>query len=170
MVIAVTVVVVNTATYTVSHESPSITTPAAPPPSTTAMFSIFSVSPLIAATRQTITITGVGFGTNPKLVNDSVADDGSVNTLRDSTQPSILINDRTENWGAGYAQTATDYDHVGIYLASWSDTQIVIDGFSSLLGNATNPSRYVIRTGDQITVTVYGPNQIGIASYDTIVV
>ena len=112
----------------------------------------------------------MGFGSSPLIVNDTIANDGSVDTLRDTLKPALLINDRTQNWGAGYAQSSSDYDHIGIILESWSDTKIVLGGFSSLLGNAANPGQYAINVGDSITVTVYGPNEIGITSYDTIVI
>jgi len=177
IIITTTVLVTNTVTYSVNNNI-SITSSvvgtgpsAAPPTQSTSIlsFAVFNISPISTDTMQRIIITGVGFGNGPTVVVNSVANDSSINTLRDSVHPSVLINDRTGNWSAGYAQTSTDYDHVGIYLTSWSDTQIIIDGFGSLLGNATNPSQYLISTGDLITVTVYGPNQIGIASLDTAV-
>ena len=103
-------------------------------------------------------------------MNQSDPGDGSVDTLRDGIQTSILINDRTQTWGAGYAQTSADRDHIGIYIGSWNDTDIVINGFGSMLGNRSSPSQYTLSSGDLITITIYGPNQIGITSYEMVVV
>ena len=77
--------------------------------------SITSVSPIISAQTQTITIKGEGFGTQAAYTGDSNY---------------ITLADGSGNpWFAG--QTG---DTVTLAVSSWTDTQIVLTGFSGTYG------------------------------------
>jgi hypothetical protein len=131
---------------------------------------ITAVSPLLSDITQTIVIQGSGFGNTPP--STVPVGDGSVDTVLSTVTPSIVINDNVaeggigpESWAAGH-ETSSNFDDIGIFLVSWSDSQIVVGGFGSALGNATNPSTWNIAVGDPIEVTVFGPNNDGQAKYD----
>ena len=123
---------------------------------------ISSVSNISANCNQTIVIKGTGFGnTQPYTIS---LGDGSVNTLGGGSTPVIQVHD--DGWCGWEAGTQdgpnTGADLIGVILVSWSDTQIVLDGFGSAL--VTN-GQYRIVDGDPIRVVVITP--AGEATYET---
>jgi len=128
---------------------------------------ISSVSPMMAQDSQTITISGTGFGnTPPKTIT---LGDGSIDTVGCNTStPSLVISDGgagKDAWAAGH-QTCNNTDAIGVYLVSWTDSQIVLSGFGSALGT-TSSSLYQIAAGDPISIDVTGPNGTGDSVYNT---
>jgi hypothetical protein len=93
---------------------------------------ITSVSPILPQQTQTITISGVGFGTQTAYTGDS-----SYIELTDTTGTS---------WSAGYTGNS-----VTLSVSSWSDSQIVLTGFSGAYGTGS----WCIKPGDQLSVRVW---------------
>jgi len=128
------------------------------------------VSTITINTAGTITIDGCGFGTSPQLVTNFIAGDGSVDTVESSTTPQIAIIDGLvgccgwTQWEAGFAINPGTIDSIGIYIASWTDSQIVISGFGNQLGT-NHVAPFNIAVGDTITIIVVGPN-CATATYD----
>jgi len=92
---------------------------------------ITSISPVVSAQTQTITIAGRGFGTQAAYTGDSAY---------------IEMADSSGNaWAAGYTGN-------GIYLdvSSWTDSQIVLSGFSGNYGTT-----HCIRPGDSLSISVW---------------
>ena len=116
---------------------------------------ISSVSQILAQQAQTITITGSGFGTQAPYSGDSLY---------------IAIFDVTVgNWSAGYAgpcfQGACN-DGVGLVVTSWTDTQIVLGGFTGEWG----ANNWKLNNGDQVRIYVWSaPSGNGPASFTTTV-
>ena len=127
---------------------------------------ITSVTSIVAATSQDIVISGSGFGSNPPQTEP--VGDGSVDTLGcNTTSPSLTIDDNgtgKDAWAAG-RQSCTNLDAIGVYLVSWTDSQIILSGFGSALGT-TNASAYEIAAGDPIHIDVTGPNGAGDGVYN----
>lgn len=95
--------------------------------------------------RQTISIKGSGFGSQ---------------TAYDGDSPYILISDLTRRWNAGYSK---GYDLVKLSVASWTDTQITIRGFTGAYGR-----RWRLNPGDQVRIQVWNPQTgAGPATVDT---
>jgi hypothetical protein len=131
--------------------------------------SISSVSQIVAADSQTIYIYGSGFGnTPPQTVG---VGDGSVDTYACNVNtPSLAIWDNSganHNWSAG-RESCTNFDSIGIMIASWSDSEIVLGGFGSAL-SATGTGTWNISPGDSLTINVWGPNNDGQAQYNLVV-
>lgn len=101
---------------------------------------IQSISGIIAAQSQTITITGTGFGKHKKYRN------------KDTTI--IAIADNTAKWQAGYRPAG---DTVTLSVSQWTDTQITVTGFGGKYGHGTN----VLNTGDSVTVEVWNAQSRG---------
>jgi hypothetical protein len=93
---------------------------------------IDSVSPISATRLQTIIISGSGFGDiQPQVTNLS---DGSLVTLVGGTTPVIRIYDVEgwDSWEAGCEDSQwVPGGLIGVYLTSWSDTEIVLCGFET---------------------------------------
>jgi len=138
---------------------------------------ISSVTPITATNLQTIYIHGSGFGniwpqTTP--VGDGSVDTVEGNARASSTTPWMDIcdsgkfaktgdsSDGGENWAAGVTDFSTVFCMVGIYLQSWSDTEIVLGGFGSYLGTNGQGAWY-IEPGDPLVVDVFTPS--GQATY-----
>jgi hypothetical protein len=121
---------------------------------------IDSVSPVYAMKRQTIVIRGHGFGPPPKTVR---IDDQGVDTLSGDKQTSlVIINDGrgAHNWTAGRGGE-TNLCDIGVRLEEWSDTRIVLSGFSGHLGPRCD-DEYQLAPSDRLEVQVFGPqNQCG---------
>jgi hypothetical protein len=119
------------------------------------------VSTVIASANQTIVISGCGFGSNPETVNNTYANDGSIDTVESQVTPSIAIIDGYSatawTWEAGFAVNPSTPDTIGIHIQSWNSTRIVIDGFGSLLGTG-GQQEFNINAGDTITFFVVGPD------------
>jgi len=98
---------------------------------------ITSVSPIISQQTQTITISGAGFGSQAAYTGDS-----SYIQLEDTTGTP---------WFAGH-----NGNGVMVAVSSWTDTQIVLSGFSGSYG-----TNHCIRPGDHLSVTVWN-TQTGI--------
>jgi hypothetical protein len=91
---------------------------------------ISSVSAVTATATQTITITGSGFGTH---------------TAYTGTSPYIGIWNVSEgNWSAGYGE-----DGIGLVVSSWTNTSIVLGGFTNLGSYGT------LKTGDVLSFEVW---------------
>lgn len=124
-----------------SPQTPPVTT------SSTGTPAITSVSNIIPNPNQAITISGSGFGTTTPYNNG------------DSQY--IQITDNTGNWNAGYHENL-----VTLNVASWSDNQISISGFSGSYGSGS----WTLHYGDTIYVYVWNPQTgKGPATYTTTV-
>jgi hypothetical protein len=86
-------------------------------------------------TTQTVVITGSGFGTQSPYTGDSQF---------------ILLHDVDTGWNAGFPG-----DLVTLNVASWTNTRIVISGFTGLYGR----NNWVFRPGDHVVVSVWNANQ-----------
>jgi hypothetical protein len=129
---------------------------------------IASVTRITTDTNGTITIKGCGFGSNPQLVNNTIAGDGSVDTVQSQVTPSIAFfrgltaggatsSGGSWTWEAGFANTPGAYDTIGLYIASWRDNTIVIHGFGAYLGTG-GQKRFNLANGDNITIVIVGPD------------
>jgi len=58
-----------------------------------------------------------------------------------------------DTWTAGY-QDCGGSDKIGIYIQSWSDNEIVLNGIGKPIGK-NMPYQSTIRTGDPLTIIVY---------------
>jgi len=96
---------------------------------------ITSVSTIYPTQTQTITITGHGFGQhNPYNGNSEY----------------ISVSDLTHPWSAGYSGCA-----VTLNITHWSDTQIVISGFTGQYGEQGEGVDWALYPGDSIQITLF---------------
>jgi hypothetical protein len=98
---------------------------------TTANPLINSVSAVAPEQTQTITISGSGFGAQNAF---------------NGISKFLKIHDDTANWDAGYSG-----DWVNLNVSQWTDTQIVINGFTGAYGL----SEWKLNAGDKLTVLVW---------------
>jgi hypothetical protein len=131
---------------------------------------ITSVSTIAATNLQTIYIYGSGFGNTWPQTVPAYDSDGSVDTVVSSTTPCMCIANLglyPDAWAAG-VQNASNGVHcaIGIYLTSWSDTEIVLGGFGSAL-NTNGQGPWNIASGDTLDVAVFTAS--GEAHYRTAV-
>jgi hypothetical protein len=126
---------------------------------------IDSVSPISTDQLQTIVIVGSGFGNTPPQTSSH--GDGSVNTIDGGDTPSMQIrNDAKEGgWTAGF-QDSTDRNGIGIFLESWSDTEIVLGGFGGAF-STSGQGMWNLESGDQIRILVKVSGNV--ASFNTVV-
>ena len=136
--------------------SPTITPNVAAP-------AIYSVSPISAMCLQTISIDGSGFGnTQPVTMN---VGDGSIDTVGGGQglpgaggTPVIQIHDdnpASNPWQAGVQDGPTTGScSIGIFLVSWSDTEIVLGGFGSALSPILGQRQWAILPGDAMRIVV----------------
>lgn len=121
---------------------------------------IDSVSPIYAKAAQTIVIRGRGFGPRPKTIR---LDNGGVDTIAGNKETSLVIVNQGQGehqWIAGRAGAVNVCD-IGVRLEEWSDSQVVISGFSGPLGTGCE-EKYQIAAGDHLEVQVFGPlNECG---------
>ena len=102
--------------------------------------SITSVSLITAEQYQTITIKGTGFGKHAPYTGDSYY---IAFWDKETYQP---------GWQAGY----TGYnDTITLIVNSWSNTKIVLGGFSGAWGEAGYD--YTLNVGDPVEVQVWNP-------------
>ena len=122
---------------------------------------IDSVSPIHADTIQTIVIRGQGFGPIPGTIRMDSA--GGVDTLAGSNQTSLVIanlGDDAHRWTAGRAGEVNACE-ISVRLESWSDSQIVLSGFSGPIGSRCG-DKYQLVAGDRLEIGVFGSlNQCG---------
>jgi DNA-binding winged helix-turn-helix (wHTH) protein len=104
-----------------------------------------AVAPVIASVThigpvpdQRIVIIGRGFGTHTSY---SHQDSGY-----------LAIRDTTAHWAAGRI-TATNWDEVTLSVASWTDSEIVVTGFSGAYGT----QGWKLSVGDKIEIAVWNP-------------
>jgi len=123
---------------------------------------IESVSPIHAEEIQTIIIRGQGFGPRPRTIRMDAAS-GGVDTFAGSNQTSLVITNLGEGshrWTAGRASEVNSCE-ISVRLDEWSDSQIVISGFSGPIGSGCG-EKYQFAAGDRLEVGVFGPlNQCG---------
>jgi hypothetical protein len=128
---------------------------------------IDSVSPIYAEATQTVVIRGHGFGSKPRTIRVDAAT-GGVDTLADTNQTSLVVanlGEASHRWTAGRASEVNSCD-IGVRLDEWSDSQIVISGFSGPLGSGCG-EKYQIAAGDRLEIGVFGPrNQCGPGGLD----
>ena len=162
---------------TVNSPNPTPTAtpqPTANPTPTGPVPVISSVTPISASVTQAIRILGSGFGdTQPATLN---LGEGSIDTVgggRDKAgyagTPVIQIHDDVRNtWQAG-VQDSPDSGScsIGVFLTSWSDSEIVLGGFGSAL-RTDDLGQWSIVAGDPMRVVVITP--AGMATYSTVVV
>jgi hypothetical protein len=96
---------------------------------------ITTVSPILPQQTQTIMISGSGFGTQPSYTGNSHY---------------IRITDVTRGWNAGSSDDPGG-DAVTLAVASWTDSQIVISGFTGAYGQGT----WSLNAGDTVQVQVW---------------
>lgn len=106
--------------------------------------SVFAQGPILSTVsaiqptpNQTITITGSGFGTQSAYNGDTAF---------------IRITDETLGWNAGWTGN-NPADFVTLSISSWTDTQIVVSGFTGDYGD----NNWTLNDGDQVTVSVWNP-------------
>ena len=99
---------------------------------------ITSVTSIGPAPDQRIVIMGRGFGTHTPYENQ---DSGY-----------LAIRDTTAHWAAGRI-TPTNWDEVTLSVASWTDSEIVVTGFSGAYGT----KGWKLGVGDEIEVAVWNP-------------
>jgi len=127
----------------------SVNTFAATPPVITA------VSPIVAQQFQTVIITGSGFGTLQAYNGNSSY---------------IRITDLTSNWSAGNSESCGPIygcpDPVSLTISSWTDSQIIVIGFTGGYGQ----SNHALKFGDHTELYVWNPQtSAGPATYENVV-
>jgi len=95
---------------------------------------IQSISGITASQTQTITITGTDFGKHKPYASKDL--------------PIIAVADNTAGWQAGYSPAG---DTIKLGVSQWTNTQIVITGFSGKYG----PPKNVLSDGDSVTIEVW---------------
>jgi hypothetical protein len=118
---------------------------------------INSVSPIYPINNQIIYINGSGFGNiAPEILRNS---DGSINTIKSGSNPSICITDSgpgNDTWVAGI-DSSNLKSSIGIYLFQWTNNSIILGGFGSALGEY-NEKRFNIQAGDNLVISIYAPD------------
>lgn len=109
---------------------------------------IASVSSIFPQARQKIVIKGRGFGLHvPYARTDS---------------PYLAIWDDTAHWAAGRI-IPRNYDDVMVDVEGWTDTEIVVSGFSGDYGR----NRWTLTAGDELKVAIWNPQSgVGPALYE----
>ena len=108
---------------------------------------IAGVTSIVPQPRQRIVINGRGFGLHvPYVRTDS---------------PYLAIRDETADWAAGRI-IPQNHDEVMLDVESWTDTEIVISGFSGDYGR----NGWKLSPGDSLEVAVWNPQSgVGHALY-----
>jgi hypothetical protein len=107
---------------------------------------IQSVSGITASQTQTITITGTDFGKHKPYAGKDL--------------PIIAVADTTAGWQAGYSPAG---DTIKLSVSLWTNTQIVITGFTGKYG----PPKNVLNDGDSVTIEVWYAQKKGKGSSST---
>ena len=99
---------------------------------------IGSVTPILPQARQGIVIKGRGFGLHVPYARTDC--------------PYLAIRDETAHWAAG-RMIPQNSDQVMLDVESWTDTQIVLSGFSGDYGQ----NGWKLSPGDSVVVAVWNP-------------
>jgi hypothetical protein len=99
---------------------------------------IISVTPVLPRARQKIVIKGEGFGLHVSYVH--------------TDSPYLAIRDLTTHWAAGRI-IPQNSDEVMVDVESWTDTEIVVSGFSGDYG----ANGWRLAAGDELEVAVWNP-------------
>jgi DNA-binding winged helix-turn-helix (wHTH) protein len=99
---------------------------------------INSVTAILPQARQRIVIKGRGFGLHVPYVH--------------TDSPYLAIRDLTGGWAAG-RMIPQNQDNVTIDVGSWTDTEIVISGFSGEYGKGD----WRLAAGDDVEVAIWNP-------------
>lgn len=94
---------------------------------------ITSLSPILPQKTQSITIRGSGFGSQPRYAGNSAY---------------LQFTNTSRNWNAGYSPQG---NAVGLDVSLWTDSQIVIEGFTGPYGQ----NGWILGPGDQVQVKVW---------------
>ena len=118
---------------------------------------ITMVSPIVSQQFQTITITGSGFGTLQAYNGNSSY---------------IRITDLKSGWSAGNSESCGPIygcpDPVSLAISSWTDSQIIIIGFTGGYGNGKG--QYTLNPGDHTELYIWNPRtDVGPATYENVV-
>ena len=106
-----------------------------------------SVTPILPQPRQKIVIKGIGFGLHVRYFR--------------TDSPYLSIRDKTLGWGAGRL-IPQNWDAVMVDVESWTDTEIVVSGFSGEYGQ----NGWKLNPGDLVEVAVWNPQSgVGPALY-----
>jgi DNA-binding winged helix-turn-helix (wHTH) protein len=100
---------------------------------------ITAVSPIAAKQDQQITIEGHGFG-------------HYYTPLKGLDTPYLAIGDDTGHWAAGRT-VPQNADDVTLRVRTWTDTEIVIDGFAGEYGQ----NGWMLKPGDIVKARVWNP-------------
>jgi hypothetical protein len=162
--VTILLIIMITTVTTIAGYSTTLNSPGTAAPSTSCTgLQILSITGISTATSGTITIRGCGFGSDPTLVNNTIAGDGSVDTVQSNVTPSIAFlmgltpAGNSWTWEAGFANDPLHYDTIGLYIYSWTDNTIVIHGFGSFLGTG-GLKKFNLAKGNNVTVVVVGPD------------
>jgi hypothetical protein len=109
-------------------------TPVAPTPSGPKITSVSRIKP---EQYQKIVISGSGFGTMSPYNGDSAY---------------IRFRDKTGKWDAGHT-SSSEIDSVWLDVTEWSDSKIVITGFTNDYGQ----EGWVLNKGDRVEFYVWNP-------------
>jgi len=108
---------------------------------------IDSVTPILPQPRQKIVIKGIGFGLHVRYFR--------------TDSPYLSIRDKTLGWAAGRL-IPQNWDAVMVDVESWTDTEIVVSGFSGDYGR----NGWKLNPGDMVEVAVWNPQSgVGPALY-----
>jgi len=108
---------------------------------------IDSITSILPQPRQRMVIKGTGFGLHvPYARTDS---------------PYLAIRDKTAKWEAGMMMPQ-NWDEVMVDVESWTDTEIVVSGFSGDYGRGG----WKLSSGDDLEIAVWNPESgVGPALY-----
>jgi DNA-binding winged helix-turn-helix (wHTH) protein len=108
---------------------------------------IAAVTPILPDAVQTIIIRGHGLGTHAAFANV------------DSSY--LAIRDKSAHWAAGRI-TPENVDEVTLTVASWTDSELVVSGFSGAYGTHW----WRLNRGDEVEIVVWNPQSgAGPATY-----
>lgn len=99
---------------------------------------ITSVTPVGPVPEQRIVIGGRGLGSYVAYANQDT--------------PYVAIRDKTAGWAAGRI-IPQNWDEVTLSVASWTDSEIVVTGFSGAYGTR----KWKLSVGDEIEIAVWNP-------------
>lgn len=96
------------------------------------------VTSILPLPEEGFVIIGRGFGIHTAYTNQDT--------------PYLAIRDKTARWAAGRI-IATNWDEVTLSVASWTDSEIVVTGFSGAYGT----QGWKLSVGDEIEIAVWNP-------------